>query len=186
MSKKKFTPSRIGKQPVVVPAKVTVKVDGTHVSVKGPLGALERTLVGVTVEQTGGELLIGTIGETKASKSMHGLGRALLNNMVVGVSEGFKKDLEVQGVGYRIDATGNTLKLSLGFSHPIFFVLPDGVKAELQGQTKMTLSGVDKELVGQTAAKIRSLRPPEPYKGKGVRYVDEVVRRKAGKSAARA
>ena len=186
MSKKKFTPSRIGKQPVVVPDKVTVQIADTHVTVKGPLGTLERTLVGVTLEQADGQILVGSESETKAAKSLHGLGRALLQNMVTGVSTGFKRTLEVVGVGYRMDATGNTIKLSLGYSHPVFFVLPDGVTAELQGQTKMTLSAVDKEILGQTAAKIRSLRPPEPYKGKGVRYSDEVVRRKAGKSAARA
>ena len=186
MSKKKFTPSRIGNQPVVVPEKVTVQIAEPHVTVKGPLGTLERDFVGVTFTQQDGAVVVAYTAETKAAKALHGLGRSLLQNMVTGVSVGYKRGLEVVGVGYRIDATDQTLKLSLGFSHPVFFVLPDGIKAELQGQTKMVLSGIDKELVGQVAAKIRSLRPPEPYKGKGVRYEGEVVRRKAGKSAARA
>ncbi len=185
MSKKKFTESRIGKQPVKLPDKVTVKIDGAHVAVKGPKGALEDDFVGVTFEQVDNTIVVRPEGETREDKAMHGLGRALLQNMVTGVSTGYSRTLEVVGVGYRMDATGKTLKLSVGFSHPVFFVLPDAVDINVESQTRITLSSIDKALLGQTAAKIRGVKPPEPYKGKGIRYKGEVVRRKAGKSAAR-
>ncbi len=184
MSKKKYTDSRIGKQPVVLPDKVEAKVDGNTVTVKGPKGSLTRTFVDVTIALEGKSLIVGCIGETSSDKAMHGLGRALLANMVTGVSTGYTRDLEVQGVGFRIELTGSKLKVSVGFSHPVFFDLPDGIKAEVpKAGTSLKVSGIDKELVGQTAAKIRGIRPPEPYKGKGIRYKGEKVRRKAGKAA---
>ena len=186
MSKKKVILSRIGKQPVVVPDKVAVTIDGESVTVKGPKGSLQRDFVGVTFEQGDGSVLVNPEDTTRAGKALHGLGRAMLQNMVTGVSTGYKRTLEVVGVGYRMDTTGKTLKLSVGFSHPVFYVLPDLVDVNLDSQTKITLSSIDKELLGQTAAQIRGFKPPEPYKGKGIRYSGEVVRRKAGKSAARA
>jgi large subunit ribosomal protein L6 len=183
MSKKKYTPSRIGKLPVVVPDKVTVTIDGTNVTVKGPKGTLSREFHDVTLTQVDGAVVVASDAATNSLKAMHGLGRALLNNMVQGVSQGFTKSLEVQGVGYRIESVGKQLKFSVGFSHVVMFDIPQGVSAKVEGQTKMTLSSIDKELIGQVAAKIRAIRPPEPYKGKGIRYAGEYVRRKAGKAA---
>lgn len=185
MAEQKIVLSRIGKQPVVVPDKVNVNIDGQHVTVKGPLGQLECTLKGVSLEQTGSEILVHPDSHTKSGKAMHGLGRALLQNMVVGVSQGYRRELNVTGVGYRIDGMGNVIKLSVGFSHPVFFELPENVKGEVVGQTKLVLTAIDKELIGQTAARIRAIRPPEPYKGKGISYENEVIRRKAGKSASK-
>jgi large subunit ribosomal protein L6 len=178
--------SRIGKAPIALPKKVTVTIDGTHVTVKGPLGELQRDFVGVAFEMEEGEdgkvVHVRMQPGTPNAKAMHGLGRALLNNMVEGVSEGFKRELDLVGVGYRADAQGQSLNLSLGFSHPVVFELPAAIKAQVDKQTHITLTSIDKELVGQIAAKIRDLRPPEPYKGKGIRYTGERIIQKAGKS----
>ena len=175
--------SRIGKQPIEIPDKVEVNLDGADVQVKGPLGKLARSFKGVTFSREGGAIHVAPEDESRQSRALWGLGRTLLQNMVTGVSTGFGKTLLIQGVGYRAEAQGNTVVFSLGYSHPINFVMPEGIKAEVEKQTTVKIHGVDKEMVGQTAAKIRALRPPEPYKGKGVRYADEIIRRKAGKAA---
>ena len=182
MGKKIYTPSRIGKQPVDIPKGVTVTVNGNDVTVKGPKGQLSQSFNDVTIALEGDTVVVTEVGQSKTLKAMHGLARALINNMVVGVSEGYTRGLEVQGVGYRMEQTGNTIKFSVGFSHPVMFTVPDGVTANVEQQTKLTLTAIDKELIGQVAAKIRSIRPPEPYKGKGIRYAGEHVRRKAGKA----
>ena len=180
--------SRIGKLPVNLPAGVAVNVSADNVvSVKGPLGELTQAVdKGVKVEVVGNELILTRESDTKNHKSLHGLYRALLNNMVTGVSAGYKKELELVGVGYRAEAKGQNLEMSLGFSHDINILLPDEVKVEAKTERRanpiITLTSIDKQLIGHVAAKIRSLRPPEPYKGKGIRYEDEKVRRKVGKS----
>ena len=183
MGKKTYTPSRIGKQPVAIPKGVTVTIDGGVVKVKGPKGELSREFFDVEVAHEGDNIVITEAGKSKQFKAMHGLARALINNMVIGVSEGFTRGLEVQGVGYRLEQTGKVIKFSVGFSHPVLFTVPDGVTAKVDQQTKLTLTSIDKELIGQVAAKMRAIRPPEPYKGKGIRYAGEHVRRKAGKAA---
>lgn len=184
MSKKKYTDSRIGKQPVVLPAGVDVAIDGTTITVKGPRGSLTRSFEEITFVREGNEVVVSPVAKTTRAKSMHGLGRSLLSNMVQGVSTGFKRELEVQGVGFRIEQKGDTLVFSVGFSHTVPFKLPAGVTAEVaKTQTSLVLDAVDKELIGQVAASIRGIRPPEPYKGKGIRYKGEVVRRKTGKAA---
>ena len=175
--------SRIGKQPVVIPAKVEVNIDGKFVQVKGPLGNLERTFKGVTFSKEGAEVTVTPDDESRTNRAMWGLSRTLLDNMVVGVSAGFAKRLIITGVGYRAELKGQGVLLNLGYSHPIDFQLPDGITAEVPKVTEVTIKGASKELVGQVAAKLRALRPPEPYKGKGVAYADEVIRRKAGKTA---
>ena len=172
--------SRIGNQPIALPAKVDVSINGGEVTVKGPLGTLSRRIAdGVTVEKSGDTLVCkATRPEARA---LHGTTRALLANMVRGVSQGFERKLSLVGVGYRAQAQGDKVNLSLGFSHPVVHVLPKGVKAETPVQTEIVVKGVDKQQVGQVAAEIRAYRPPEPYKGKGVRYAGEQVRRKEGK-----
>lgn len=175
--------SRIGKVPVDLPAKVKVSINGPTVKVEGPLGSLERTFRGVTFEQSAARVTLKPVDESRAARALWGLSRTLLANMVTGVSKGFVRVLEINGVGYRAEVAGTTLTLSLGKSHPVVFPLPEGIKAEVEKQTTLKLIGVDKELLGQTAAKVRSFRPPEPYKGKGVKYQEETIRRKAGKSA---
>ncbi len=175
--------SRIGKQPIEIPSGVEVSVAASTVTVKGPKGSLERKLtdrVGVKVED--GTVLVERFDDERASRSQHGLFRALIANMVVGVSEGYKKELSIQGVGYRAAMKGSSLELQVGFSHSVLLDTPEGVAIEVPEPTKIMVSGIDKELVGQTAANIRKVKPPEPYKGKGIRYVDEYVRRKAGKA----
>lgn len=183
--------SRIGKMPITIPSGVEIKIsDSNLVSVKGPKGELSQQVdqdLKVNVED--GTLTIERPTEQKRHKAMHGLYRSLVNNMVLGVSEGFKKELEVVGVGYRASNTGQLLELILGFSHPVMFYIPDEVKVEA-GQEKgknpiIKLESADKQLLGQVAAKIRSFRKPEPYKGKGIRFVGEILRRKAGKAAAK-
>jgi large subunit ribosomal protein L6 len=174
--------SRIAKSPVVVPAGVEVKVDGQSVNVKGKNGQLSLDVhpsVSVSQEESG--LKFAAKEGTKLSLALSGTTRSLVNNMVIGVSEGFKKTLELQGVGYRAAAKGKVLNLSLGFSHPIDYELPEGISAETPNVTTVILSGADKQTLGQVAAEIRAFRPPEPYKGKGVRYADEYVRRKEAK-----
>ena len=175
--------SRIGKKPVPVPSGVDVRIQGRDVTVKGPKGQLQRSFKGVTFEQADGLVTVTPDSMSRTDRSLWGLGRTLLNNMVVGVSEGFTRELEINGVGYRAAVKGNTVEFNLGYSHPINFPMPDGVKIEVDKQAMVKVSGVSKQAVGQTAAKIRALRPPEPYKGKGVKYVGEYIRRKVGKAA---
>jgi large subunit ribosomal protein L6 len=176
--------SRIGKAPITIPAGVDVTVDGRTISVKGPKGTLERQIPGtITVSQDGDVLTVERPNDENKVKAMHGLTRSLVNNMVIGVTEGFKKNLEIVGVGYRAEAQGpNALRLNLGFSHPVDVKAPEGITFEVPVQTQVIVSGIDKEVVGQVAADIRSIRKPEPYKGKGVRYAGERVLRKAGKA----
>ncbi|WP_077598456.1 50S ribosomal protein L6 [Olsenella urininfantis] len=176
--------SRIGKKPVTVPAGVTVTIEGTHVSVKGGKGELERTFSElVTIKQEGEEILVTRNDESKESNAQQGLVRTLVNNMVVGVSEGFEKKLELTGVGYRAALKGKDLDLSLGFSHPCIYSCPDGISFEVPDNTHIVVKGISKEQVGQVAAEVRSKRPPEPYKGKGIHYEGEYIRRKLGKAA---
>ncbi len=175
--------SRIGKIPIKVPSSVKVALEGAKLKVNGPLGSLELALKPeVKVEVKGSEIAVTRKDDGRAARSMHGLVRTLVSNMVRGVAEGFQKKLDIVGVGYRADVQGSVVNLSLGFSHPIKYNLPKGVSASVEKQTMLTLKGPDKQVVGQAAADIRALRPPEPYKGKGVKYADEVIRRKAGKA----
>ena len=176
--------SRIGKAPIPVPSGVDVSVVDRHITVKGPKGTLERDLPGtITVRQDGEELLVERPTDERQDRAMHGLVRSLVNNMVVGVTAGFTKELEIIGVGYRATAKGaDTLDLALGFSHPVEVKAPAGVTFEVPSPNRIDVKGTDKELVGQVAADIRKLRKPEPYKGKGVRYLGERVVRKAGKT----
>ncbi|WP_432696850.1 50S ribosomal protein L6 [Marinobacterium sp. YM272] len=174
--------SRIAKKPVAVPAGVEIKIDGQAVSIKGKNGQLNLDAhPAVAVEQADGELKFAPRDGSKQSMALTGTVRSLVNNMVVGVSEGFNKTLTLQGVGYRAAAKGKVLNLTLGFSHPIDYELPEGVSAETPNPTTVIISGADKQAVGQVAAEVRGFRPPEPYKGKGVRYADEYVRRKEAK-----
>lgn len=183
--------SRIGKQPVPIMPNVTVNVTpGNLVTVKGAKGEMSLQVdPDISVEVNGNEILVNRPSDDKRFRALHGLYRTLINNLVVGVSEGFKKELEIIGVGYRASMNGKVLELALGYSHPFFFVPPQGIEIEIDTKssknTRIIISGADKQLVGQVAAKIRSLRSPEPYKGKGVRYLNEQVRKKAGKSAGR-
>lgn len=175
--------SRVGKQPITVPAKVTVKVTGTNVHVEGPKGKLDYQLPGgITVTQEGTELSVHRSSDLRTQKALHGTAQRLITNMVRGVSEGFRKDLEIQGVGFRAAVKGTNLDLSLGYSHPLLHPIPKTLKVAVAENTKISVEGIDKQLVGQFAADVRSYYPPEPYKGKGVRYVGEYVRRKEGKS----
>ncbi len=178
--------SRIGKMPIVIPKGVDVKIeDGNTVTVKGPKGAMTNTFsTDMTIKIEDGQIVIERPSDLKRHKAFHGLTRSLLNNMVIGVSEGFKKELEINGVGYRAALQGKTLVLSLGYSHPVEMVLPEGIAVEVPTQTKIIVSGYDKQAVGEFAAKIRAKRKPEPYLGKGVKYADERIRRKEGKTGA--
>ncbi len=175
--------SRIGRMPIAIPAGVTVDIaENNKVTVKGPKGTLERVLpVEMTIKQEDGHLIVERPNDLKKMKSLHGLTRTLLNNMVVGVTEGYAKELEVNGVGYRASKQGKKLVLALGFSHPVEMMDPDGLESTVDGN-KIIIKGIDKEKVGQYAAEIRAKRPPEPYKGKGIKYMDEVIRRKVGKT----
>ena len=175
--------SRVGKDPVMLPDGVDFKVDGSHVTVKGPKGTLERDfsdLMSFNVED--GTVVVVPADDERETRALHGLSRALLNNMVVGVTDGYRRELQTVGVGYRANLQGRKLELAVGFSHPVHIEAPDGVDFEVPEPTKIIVSGIDKEAVGQTAANIRRVRPPEPYKGKGIRYEGEHVRRKAGKA----
>jgi large subunit ribosomal protein L6 len=175
--------SRIGKQPVVVPPKVKVEIKGQKLFVEGPKGKLDFELPSRTsLKLDGGNLLVSRDGDDAQAKALHGLSRALVNNMVKGVSEGFVKKLEIQGVGFKAVVQGNKVNLALGYSHPLNYPIPDQIKVTVEENTKLTIEGPSKQLVGQVAAEIRSYYPPEPYKGKGVRYSDEKVRRKEGKT----
>jgi large subunit ribosomal protein L6 len=177
--------SRVGRMPIDVPGGVDVTIADRTVTVKGPRGTLARRLPGdIVVRQEDGALLVERPDDERINRALHGLTRSLVNNMVVGVTEGFSKNLEIVGVGYRAVARGqNQLELALGFSHPVTFEAPEGVSFEVPAPTRIQVQGIDKELVGQTAANIRKIRKPEPYKGKGVRYAGERVVRKAGKAA---
>jgi large subunit ribosomal protein L6 len=175
--------SRIGKQPVVVPPKVKVEIKGQKVFVEGPKGKLDFELPSRTsAKLEGANLLVSRNGDDAEAKALHGLSRALVNNMVKGVSDGFVKKLEIQGVGFKAAVQGGKVNLALGYSHPINYPIPDQIKVTVEENTKLTIEGPSKQLVGQVAAEIRSYYPPEPYKGKGVRYSDEKVRRKEGKT----
>jgi large subunit ribosomal protein L6 len=176
--------SRIGKTPIPVPSGVDVTISGPSVKVKGPKGELSRDVPGgITIRQDGDVLVVERPDDERESRALHGLVRSLVNNMVLGVTEGFRKELDIVGVGYRAAANGkDKLDMSLGFSHPVVVQAPPGVEFVVPQPTRIEVHGIDKQLVGQVAADIRSLRKPEPYKGKGVRYVDERVRRKAGKA----
>jgi len=181
--------SRIGKLPVILPNGVSIKIsDDNVITVKGPLGELSQSVNrDIKIEVEDNQIVISRPSESKTHKSLHGLYRALIANMVTGVSRGFKKELELVGVGYRAEAKGQNLEMSLGYSHDIVFELPEEVKVETKTERRsnpiITLTSIDKQLIGHVAAKIRSLRPPEPYKGKGIKFVGEQLRRKAGKSA---
>lgn len=175
--------SRIGKLPIEVPKGVKVKFTDAVISVEGPKGALQRqVMAGVTLDITETSINVNRNDDSNSCRAAHGLTRTLINNMVVGVTKGFERALEINGVGYRAEAKGDVLNLSLGYSHPINYQLPEGISVEVDKMTKILVKGIDKELVGQTAAKIRSFRGPEPYKGKGIKYADETILRKAGKT----
>ena len=177
--------SRIGRQVVAIPSGVKVERKGEEVHVQGPKGSLSGPLpAGISVEVAEGEMRFGRADERKPTRAAHGLARSLFANMVQGVTEGFARELEIQGVGYRADVAGKTLKLSLGFSHPVEVPVPEGLSVSVQENNRVRIEGIDKGAVGQFAAEVRRLRPPEPYKGKGIRYVDEYVRRKVGKAGA--
>jgi large subunit ribosomal protein L6 len=174
--------SRIGKLPVSVPKGVTVAINGNAIEVKGPKGSIKRDFVGVTMKQEASDIIVEPKGETKEIRALWGLARALLANMVEGAEKGFKKTLLIEGTGYRVEQQGKGISLNVGFSNPQAYSPPEGVKVVVTSQTAVDVEGIDKHLVGQVAANIRAIRKPEPYKGKGIRYSDEVVRRKAGKT----
>ena len=176
--------SRIGRMPIAIPAGVTVEVaENNKVTVKGPKGTLERVLPAeMEIKVEGAEVIVSRPNDLKKMKSLHGLTRTLINNMVVGVNTGYEKKLEVNGVGYRASKSGNKLTLNLGYSHPVEMIDPAGIEAVVEGQNIIIVKGIDKEKVGQYAAEIREKRAPEPYKGKGIKYADEVIRRKVGKT----
>lgn len=175
--------SRIGRQPVVIPAGVTTKVEGQNITVTGPKGSLSLTVVDpIVVAEEDGSLVVTRPDDERDSRARHGLTRTLVNNMVVGVTDGYEKGLEIVGTGYRVAAKGTDLELLLGFSHPVVVKAPEGISFEVESPVKFKVKGIDKQKVGEVAANIRKIRKPEPYKGKGVRYEGEVVRRKAGKA----
>ena len=176
--------SRIGRLPITVPSGVTVDIEGSTVTVKGPKGQLSHTVVEpiVVAKAEDGTLEVTRPNDERMSRSLHGLTRTLVSNMVVGVTDGYRKDLEISGTGYRVAAKGDDLEFALGYSHPVFIEAPQGITFAVETPTKFSVSGIDKQQVGEVAAKLRKLRKPDPYKGKGVRYAGEVIRRKAGKA----
>ncbi|MFC4065615.1 50S ribosomal protein L6 [Actinoplanes subglobosus] len=175
--------SRIGRKSIPVPAGVDVTISGQTVKVKGPKGELSHVVAEpITVAQDGGELVVNRPNDERKAKELHGLSRTLVANMIVGVTEGYKKVLEINGTGYRVTAKGKDLEFALGFSHPVLVVPPAGITFSVEKPTQFTVTGIDKQLVGEVSANIRKIRPPEPYKGKGVKYQGEVIRRKAGKA----
>jgi large subunit ribosomal protein L6 len=176
--------SRIGKKPIPIPQGVKIQLDGLTVRAEGPKGKLSQAVpAGLTPKVSDGTLVIERNGEDRRVRALHGLARALVANMVTGVKDGFERKLEIVGIGYRAQMQGKSIQLALGYSHPVLFPLPDGVTAEIDRQVAITLRGPDKAVLGQTAAKLRALREPDPYKGKGIRYAGEQVRRKVGKKA---
>ncbi len=176
--------SRVGKRPIAIPKGVKISHSGDTVTVEGPKGKLSQKMINIiSLEIKGEEAILTRPSDSKQNRAYHGLYRALIANMVKGVTQGFVRDLELQGVGYKVEQTGKSVTFALGFSHPISLLPPAGIKIDIQSPIKLSISGIDKQLVGQVAAKIRSLKPPEPYKGKGIRYVGEHVRHKAGKTA---
>ncbi|WP_028580602.1 50S ribosomal protein L6 [Desulfogranum japonicum] len=178
--------SRIGKQPIPVPGSVKVEIKGTHVKVTGPKGSLERNIrPEIDCQAESEQIVLQPKGNSKQVMAFWGMTRSLLNNMVIGVDQGFEKKLAVEGVGYRASIAGNKLTLNVGYSNPVEFDLPDGISADVDKDNKITVRGIDKELVGLTAARIRDIRKPEPYKGKGIRYIDEHIVRKVGKAGAK-
>ncbi|MEK6681035.1 MAG: 50S ribosomal protein L6 [Nitrospirota bacterium] len=175
--------SRVGRKPIPIPSGIDVKVEKNSVSIKGPKGQLKQDFhprIGINVDA--GNILVSRSSDDKLDRSLHGLTRSIISNMITGVTKGYEKALEISGVGYRAQVQGRSLMLTLGFSHPVEFKLPEGIDAAVDKQTNITIKGIDKYLVGQVAANIRGLKPPEPYKGKGIKYSDEVVRRKEGKA----
>lgn len=175
--------SRIGKRPITVPDKVTVNIEGQNIKVKGPKGELERVLPSlVSVEQDGSTLSVKRQDDSRVSRQRHGLSRTLVSNMIDGVSKGFEKRLSIQGVGYRAQVKGKQLILNVGYSKPVEIDPPEGIQLAVENNTQVIVTGINKEVVGNVAARIRAVRPPEPYKGKGIRYLGEIVRRKAGKA----
>jgi len=177
--------SRVGKKPISIPNNVTIEVNGDLVTVAGPKGKLQKKIhSGVSIDAGNDQVVVSVNDTVKGSGSLHGLHRALVANMVTGVSQGFERALEIVGVGYRAELSGKTATFYLGYSHPVIFELPAGIEGKIE-KTKITLSGIDKELLGRVAAKIRSFRKPEPYKGKGIKYAEEIIRRKAGKTGAK-
>ena len=179
--------SRIGRMPIAVPAGVTVEIaENNKVTVKGPKGTLERVLPAeMDIKMEGSEIVVSRPNDLKKMKSLHGLTRTLIHNMIIGVTDGYEKKLEINGVGYRAQKKGKEITFNLGFSHPVVMTDPEGIETEMDGQNIIIVKGIDKEKVGQYAAEIRSLRKPEPYKGKGIKYADEVIRRKVGKTGAK-
>lgn len=176
--------SRVGKQPIKVPSGVKVEIKGTLISVEGPKGKLKHTMPeGVVAKLDSGVITVSINDTAVKGPALHGLNRTLIHNMIHGVSQGFTRDLEIVGVGYRAQTKGNVLNLTLGYSHPIDYKLPEGIQAKVEGNTKLSISGADKMLVGMVAAKVRSFKEPEPYQGKGIKYSDEVIIRKQGKAA---
>ena len=176
--------SRIGRKPIPVPQGVKVAVDGTAVRVEGPKGKLSHSLPnGISVKAEPAQVTVSRSSDERNARALHGLTRSLIANMVHGVKDGFERKLEIVGIGYRCQLQGKSLQLALGYSHPVIFPLPDGIQAEVEKQVSITLRGADKALLGQTAALIRGLRKPDPYKGKGIKYADEYIRRKVGKKA---
>ncbi len=175
--------SRIGRKPIPVPTGVDVKIDGASISVKGPKGELSHTLAEpITAKLEDGTLYVERPNDERRSRALHGLSRTLVNNLVIGVTDGYSKSLEIHGTGYRVQAKGSDLEFALGFSHPVVVQAPNGISFSVQKPTQLTVSGINKQQVGEVAANIRKIRPPEPYKGKGVRYQGETIRRKAGKA----
>jgi large subunit ribosomal protein L6 len=175
--------SRIGRLPITVPSGLEVSLEGRDIRVKGSKGELSRTLAeGITVEIEDGTITVNRPNDERESRSLHGLTRSLINNMIIGVTEGFTKKLEIVGTGYRVQAKGNDLEFALGYSHPVPVKAPEGITFTVEGANKLAVSGIDKQQVGEVAANIRKLRKPDPYKGKGVRYEGEQIRRKAGKA----
>jgi len=177
--------SRIGKKPIEIPQGIEVNLDNTLLTARGPLGTLTYSIpVGISLDIQDNQILVKRATDQKRHRALHGLVRSLVNNMVIGVSTGFTKTLEIVGIGYRAKMEGNVLNIAVGYSHPVNFPVPDGISIQVEGQNKILVAGRDKQQVGQVAANIRSIRKPEPYKGKGIRYSDEVVRTKVGKTGA--
>ena len=175
--------SRVGRAPITVPSGVDVSIAGSHITVKGPKGTLERDIPGeITVRQDEGNLVVERPNDERQNRALHGLSRTLVANMVIGVTDGYTKTLEIVGTGYRVQARGSDLEFALGFSHPVVVPAPEGITFNVEAPTRFTVSGVDKQQVGEVSANIRKLRKPDPYKGKGVRYQGEVIKRKAGKA----